>query len=150
PGGAIQLVRARGRGAAQALMTHARLMPLVILRGSGESTRSLAELAAEHGVRTLAHADGGGVLYIDVAADAAKARELVGSSLDRLGVCNRLNLLLVHRDRYDELVPSLVDMLAARQPSITVSLPPHRHPLGYEWALDPAAETTVTVSRADG
>jgi glutamate-5-semialdehyde dehydrogenase len=150
PSDAIQLVRARGRDAAQALVTHPRLMPLVILRGSGESTRSLAELAAGHGVRTLAHADGGAVLYLDAAADVAKAHALVAASLDRLGVCNRLNLLLVHRDRYDELVPSLVELLAAREPSIAASLAPHPHPLGHEWALDPAAETTVTIAVADG
>src|SRR5690606_32037925 len=46
PAEAIQLVRSRGHEAAQALVTHPRLMPLVILRGSGESTRSLAELGA--------------------------------------------------------------------------------------------------------
>jgi glutamate-5-semialdehyde dehydrogenase len=150
PAHAIQLVRARGRAAAQALVTHARLMPLVILRGSGESTRVLAELAAAHGVRTLAHADGGGVLYVDSAANVEMVRALVGASLDRLGVCNRLNLLLVHRDRYDELVPSLVELLADREPSIAASLPPHAHALGYEWALDSTAETTVTIARADG
>src|SRR5262245_60713961 len=88
PADAIQMLRTKGRDAAQALAAHARLMPLVILRGSGESTRSLAELAATHGVRTLAHADGGGVLYIDVAADVGKAHALVDASLDRLGVCN--------------------------------------------------------------
>jgi glutamate-5-semialdehyde dehydrogenase len=150
PGEAIQLVRSREREAAQALVTHPRQMPLVILRGSGESTRSLAQLAATHGVRTLAHADGGGVLYIDAAADVEKARQLVHASLDRLGVCNRLNLLLVHRGRYDELVPSLVELLAGREPAITASLPPHDHPLGYEWALDSAAEATVTIAPADG
>jgi glutamate-5-semialdehyde dehydrogenase len=150
PPDAIQLVRSRDREAAQALVTHPRHMPLVILRGSGESTRSLAQLAATHGVRTLAHADGGGVLYIDAAADLEKARQLVHASLDRLGVCNRLNLLLVHKGLYDELVPSLVELLAAREPAITASLPPHSHPLGYEWALDPAAEATVTIAPADG
>jgi glutamate-5-semialdehyde dehydrogenase len=150
PAAAIQLVRTRGHDAAQALVTHARLMPLVILRGSGESTRTLAEVGAAHGVRTLAHADGGGVLYIDSSADTEKVRAVVGAGLDRLGVCNRLNLLLVHRNRYDELVPSLVDQLAARSPSIAVSLPPHAHPLGYEWALDASAEATVTIAPADG
>lgn len=150
PPDAIQLVRSRDREAAQALVTHPRHMPLVILRGSGESTRSLAQLAATHGVRTLAHADGGGVLYIDAAADLEKARQLVHASLDRLGVCNRLNLLLVHKGLYDELVPSLVELLAAREPAITASLPPHSHPLGYEWALDPAAEATVTIAPVDG
>jgi glutamate-5-semialdehyde dehydrogenase len=150
PGGAIQLVRSRGRSAAEALLTHPRQMPLVILRGSGQSTRMLAEIGAAHGVRTLAHADGGAVLYLDAAADVAKARTLVGAGLDRLGVCNRLNLLLVHRDRYEELVPSLVDLLAARQPSIAASLPPHAHPLGHEWALDSASEATVTIAPVDG
>ena len=46
----------------------------------------------------LAHAEGGGVLYVDAAADPGKTPQLVEASLDRLGVCNRLNLLLVHRD----------------------------------------------------
>jgi glutamate-5-semialdehyde dehydrogenase len=150
PAEAIQLVRTRGHEAAEALVTHPRLMPLVILRGSGESTRSLAARAAEHGVRTLAHADGGAVIYVDAAADVDQAKALIGASLDRLGVCNRLNLLLVHRDRYAELVPSIVELLAAREPSITASLPPHPHALGYEWALDSAAEATVTIAEASG
>ncbi len=150
PAEAIQLVRARGHEAAEALVTHPLLMPLVILRGSGESTRSLAQRAAAHGVRTLAHADGGAVIYVDAAADVDRAKALIGASLDRLGVCNRLNLLLVHRDRYTELVPSFVEFLATREPSISASLPPHPHPLGYEWALDSAAEATVTIAEASG
>jgi glutamate-5-semialdehyde dehydrogenase len=28
------------------------------------------------------------------------------------------------------------------------SLPPHAHPLGYEWALDPEREATVTIAPA--
>ena len=61
---AIQLVRVPGQAAAYALVGEPRLVPLVILRGSGDSTRALAAAGAAHGVRTLAHADGGGVLYI--------------------------------------------------------------------------------------
>ena len=147
---AIQLVRTRGRGSAEALVAQPGLIPLVILRGSGDSTRSLAERAALHGVRTLAHADGGGVLYLDAEASRDRAFALIDAGLDRLGVCNRLNLLLIHRTRWDELVPQVVAALAARTPSITASLPPHTHPLGYEWALDPAGEATVTIAPVDG
>jgi glutamate-5-semialdehyde dehydrogenase len=147
---AVQLVRVRGRGAAEALVAQPGLIPLVILRGSGDSTRSLAEKAALNGVRTLAHADGGGVLYLDAAADRDRAFALIAAGLDRLGVCNRLNLLLVHRSRWDAVVPSVVETLAARTPPIAASLPPHSHPLGYEWALDAAAEATVTIAPADG
>jgi len=147
---AIQLLRIPGHQSAAALVTQPGLIPLVILRGSGDSTRSLAERAALHGVRTLAHADGGAVIYLDASADHDRVAELIGASLDRLGVCNRLNLLLVHRESWAGLVPSLVDLLAARRPSIAASLPPHAHAIGYEWALDSAGEATVTIAEASG
>ena len=144
----IQLVRVPGQSSARALVSQPGLIPLVILRGSGDSTRSLAAEAARHGVRTMAHADGGAVLYVDAAADLALAEQLIEASLDRLGVCNRLNLLLVHPGVWDETLPrvrAVLDRLG-----IAVSLPPHAHPLGHEWALDPGREATVTVAPADG
>ena len=144
----IQLVRVPGQDAARALVSQPGLIPLVILRGSGDSTRALAWEAAQHGVRTLAHADGGAVLYVDAAADLDLASELVEASLDRLGVCNRLNLLLVHPARWDELMPRIRPLLARL--GIGASLPPHAHPLGHEWALDAGHEATVTIAPASG
>jgi glutamate-5-semialdehyde dehydrogenase len=144
---AIQLVRVPGRDAAIALVRQPRLIPLVILRGSGDSTRALAREAALHGVRTLAHADGGAVMFVDQSADTELALRLVERSLDRLGVCNRLNLLLVHRAVWDQTV-SAVTALMDRL-GIAVSLPPHRHALGHEWALDAGAEATITLAVAE-
>ncbi len=117
----IQLVRVPGQSSARALVSQPGLIPLVILRGSGDSTRSLAAEAARHGVRTMAHADGGAVLYVDAAADLDLAGQLIEASLDRL---DRLG--------------------------IAASLPPHAHPLGHEWALDSGREATVTLAPADG
>jgi glutamate-5-semialdehyde dehydrogenase len=145
---AIQLVPSADRAAAGALVQLPHLVPLVILRGSGDSTRELGLLAARHGVRTLAHADGGAVLYVDAAADLDRARDLVGGSLDRLGVCNRLNLLLIHRDGYDTVLPALLETL--REVGVRPSLPPHDHAIGYEWALDAEREATVTIAPVDG
>jgi glutamate-5-semialdehyde dehydrogenase len=144
----IQLVRAPGQESARALVSQPGLIPLVILRGSGDSTRALATEAARHGVRTMAHADGGAVMYLDADADAEMAMRLVETSLDRLGVCNRLNLLLVHPGRWDELVPRLADLLGRL--GVAASMPPHAHPLGHEWALDAGHEATVTLAPADG
>jgi len=144
----IQLVRVPGQDSARALVSQPGLIPLVILRGSGDSTRSLAAEAARHGVRTMAHADGGAVLYVDAAADPALAEQLIEASLDRLGVCNRLNLLLVHPDRWDEAMPRIRAVLDRL--GVAMSLPPHAHPLGHEWALDSGREATVTVAPADG
>jgi glutamate-5-semialdehyde dehydrogenase len=145
---AIQLLRSPGRQTAFALVREPGLIPLVILRGSGESTRALAREAALHGVRTLAHADGGAVIYLDSSADRALALQLIESSLDRLGVCNRLNLLLVQQETWAVMVP-LVTELAERL-GVAVSLPPHQHPLGLEWALQPGSEATITVAPAAG
>jgi glutamate-5-semialdehyde dehydrogenase len=143
---AIDLVRTADREAARALVSFPDLIPLVILRGSGETTAALARHAAEHGVRTLAHAEGGGVLYVDHAADADEALRLIGDSLDRLGVCNRLNLLLIADSRWDELLPRV--RTALDELGIAPSLPPHDHPLGYEWALDDERAATVTIAPA--
>jgi glutamate-5-semialdehyde dehydrogenase len=145
---ALQLVRTTEREAAVALVSQPGLIPLVILRGSGESTRMLGRTAAEHGVRTLAHADGGGVLFIDAAADSAAALRLVESSLDRLGVCNRLNLLLLDDAIHDAILPSVLQTLERLK--IAASLPPHTHARGYEWALSDGQEATVTIDRARG
>lgn len=145
---AVQLVPDPRRSSAIALVQQPELVPLVIVRGSGETTRALAEEGARHGVRVLAHADGGGVLYVDAAADPAMAVELLVGGLDRLGVCNRVNLLLVADDVAQPLYEQLLD--AARALQITLSLPPHDHPLGHEWALDTGREATLTVSRVDG
>ena len=146
--GALQLVRSADREAAAELVRRPGLIPLVILRGSGETTRTLAAEAARHGVRTLAHADGGGVLYLDAAADPAMASEIIAGSVDRLGVCNRLNLLLVHEAAWDALLPVALAALAGR--GVAASLPPHGHPLGHEWALDDGHEATVTLAPVEG
>ena len=145
---AIQLLRVPGHQSALALVRQPRLIPLVILRGSGESTRELAREAALQGVRTLAHADGGAVVYIDCSADTGLALQLIERSLDRLGVCNRLNLLLVQAAIWDTTLPQVIAL--ASRIGIKVSLPPHQHSLGHEWALDAGSEATITVAPADG
>jgi glutamate-5-semialdehyde dehydrogenase len=148
PPDAVTLVGDARRECAVELVRRPGLIGLVILRGSGETTRALGLEAAQHGVRTLAHADGGGVLYVDRAADPALTAQLVTASVDRLGVCNRLNLLLVDRPQWDTVAPDLVELLG--DAGIRASLPPHEHALGHEWALDDGHEATVTVAPADG
>jgi glutamate-5-semialdehyde dehydrogenase len=151
PPGAIGLVRSPEHEGARLLVSLSRLIPLVILRGSGATTAALARLGAEQGVRTLAHAEGGGVLYLHPAADPEKALGLVAASLDRLGVCNRLNLLLVDRAAAG-LVPELLALLAARglevRGTVEGALPLDR-PLGHEWAGESERVATVTAVLVD-
>jgi glutamate-5-semialdehyde dehydrogenase len=133
---------------ARALVRQPALLPLVILRGSGSSTRTLAAEAAQCGVRTLAHADGGAVIYVDDSADRQLVADLIEASLDRLGVCNRLNLLLIKDTIWQEMTASTLPLL--NRLGITASLPPHDHELGREWALETGREATVTITSVHG
>ena len=142
---AIQIVGEPGREYATALVRQPDLIRLVILRGSGETTKTLGQEAARHGVRTLAHAEGGGVLYVDVAADESTLRRLLAEGTDRLGVCNRVNLVLIAEAVADEFEPVIRSELDAK--GIALKTPPFDHPIGHEWALDDGNEATVTMLR---
>jgi glutamate-5-semialdehyde dehydrogenase len=141
-GDAVGLVRTPGHDGAEALVSLPELIPLVILRGSGASTAALARRAAEHGVRALAHAEGGGVLYAHAAADPAKLGQLVRASLDRLGVCNRLNLALADTAALADAIASGCGELGI---AIDDELPPSR-----EWASEPDRVATITLRRVSG
>lgn len=122
-----------------------------VLRTGAAALRSAAALFDHVIAPALAgagHGDGGGVLYVDRAADPALVAEIITASLDRLGVCNRLNLLLVHDAAWDAMLGVAETAFAAR--GVTASLPPHDHPLGHEWALDAGHEATVTVAPVGG
>jgi glutamate-5-semialdehyde dehydrogenase len=159
PPGAVGLVRSPDREGARVLVTMPQRIPLVILRGSGKTTAELAQLAAEHGVRTLAHAEGGGVLYVHSEADRERALAMAEATLDRLGVCNRLNLALVDRDAA-ALLPELLTIFQSKGLDVRGTpraieaagdsvLPHDRDRLGYEWANEPERIATVTLDVVD-
>ena len=155
PGGAVGLVRSPDREGARVLVSLPKVLPLVILRGSGETTAELSRLAAESGVRVLAHAEGGGVLYVHRAASREKALAIAEASLDRLGVCNRLNLLLVDRGAR-ELLPDLLALLdrlgleARGTERVGAGVEPLDVSLGHEWANDAGRVSTVTLDLVEG
>jgi glutamate-5-semialdehyde dehydrogenase len=159
PPGAVGLVRSPDREGARVLVTMPERIPLVILRGSGPTTAELARLAAEHGVRTLAHAEGGGVLYVHADADRDRALAMAEAALDRLGVCNRLNLALVDRAAAG-LLPDLLSIFRAKELEVRGTaraveaagngvLPFDRERLGHEWANDAERVATVTLDVVD-
>ncbi|MDX6409460.1 MAG: glutamate-5-semialdehyde dehydrogenase [Gaiellaceae bacterium] len=157
PGGVVGLVRTPERAGAEALVSLPDLVPLVILRGSGPSTAALARRAALNGVRTLAHAEGGGVLYVHSGASPQRLGAVARASLDRLGVCNRLNLALVDRGAL-ALLPTLLDVfvehgLEVRGTEAAADVDgvlPLDERLGHEWAADPDRVATVTLHIVDG
>jgi len=157
PGEVVGLVRTPERAGAEALVSFPELVPLVILRGSGPSTAALEQRAALNGVRTLAHAEGGGVLYVHSGASHERLVAVARASLDRLGVCNRLNLALVDRAAV-VLLPTLLAVFAEHGLEIRGTaaaagvdgVRPLDERLGHEWAGDPEHVATVTLHIVDG
>jgi glutamate-5-semialdehyde dehydrogenase len=157
PGEVVGLVRTPERAGAEALVSLPGLVPLVILRGSGPSTAALARRAALQGVRTLAHAEGGGVLYVHSGAAHERLVAVARASLDRLGVCNRLNLALVDRGAI-VLLPTLLGVFAEHGLEVRATAAageadgvlPVEERLGHEWAADPERVATVTLHIVEG
>jgi len=157
PPEAVGLVRSPDRAGAEALVSLPDLIPLVVLRGSGPSTAALAQRAALNGVRTLAHAEGGGVLYVHEAASLERLVDVARASLDRLGVCNRLNLALVDAGAR-AMVSTLIEIFREHELEIRGTdavldlrgVLPLDERLGHEWASDSERVSTVTLHVVEG
>ncbi|MEQ8639279.1 MAG: glutamate-5-semialdehyde dehydrogenase [Alphaproteobacteria bacterium] len=112
PEAAIQLVATADRAAVGALLAMAGVIDVVIPRGG----RGLIErIVAESRVPVIKHLDGNCHVYVDGAADLAKARAIVvNSKMRRTGICGAAETLLVDRRGVDtHLTPILDDLIAA-------------------------------------
>lgn len=95
PADAVQLVPTQDRAAVGALLRAQELVDIIIPRG-GKSL--VARVQDEARVPVLAHLDGINHLYIDGAADPAKAVALaVNAKMRRTGVCGATETILIDR-----------------------------------------------------
>jgi glutamate-5-semialdehyde dehydrogenase len=97
------------------------------------------------------------VLYVAASADPDKVEAIVEASLDRLGVCNRLNLLLVDEAAASVLegvVPLLarlgIEPRGTERARAHAEMAPLDVRLGHEWANDADRVATVSVDVVDG
>ena len=112
PTDAIQRVPTQDRAAVGLLLTLDKYIDVIIPRGG----KSLIErVAAESRIPVLKHLDGICHVYVDQAADLAKARAIIlNAKLRRTGVCGSAETLLVDRPvATSHLVPMLQDLIAA-------------------------------------
>jgi glutamate-5-semialdehyde dehydrogenase len=112
PEAAIQLVPVTDRAAVGAMLRASGLIDIIVPRG-GKSL--VARVQAEARVPVLAHLDGICHVYVDAAADPAKARAIaLNAKLRRTGVCGAMETLLIDRGAPAELTSALLaDLLDA-------------------------------------
>lgn len=112
PETSVQVVDTTDRAAVGELITMREYVDVIVPRG-GKGL--IARLLAESRVPMIQHLDGNCHVYVDDAADAAKALKIVeNAKTQRLGTCNTAESLLVARPVAAALLPGLAAMLLAK------------------------------------
>jgi glutamate-5-semialdehyde dehydrogenase len=109
PAGSLSLVAGGGREELAELATQEGVVDLIIPRG-GEGLK--AALSAVAKVPVIYAASGNCHVYVDAGADLDAAREIiVNAKVQRPGVCNAAETLLVHADVADAFLPAALESL---------------------------------------
>lgn len=151
PTDAVQLVPTQDRAAVGALLRAQGLVDIIIPRG-GKGL--VARVQDEARVPVLAHLDGINHLYIDGAADPAKAALLaVNAKMRRTGVCGATETILI--DRAYPAPLAIVDALIAagcevRGDRAIAALSPHVTPASAnDWDCE-YLDAIVSIAMVDG
>src|SRR5207237_7481943 len=107
--GALSLVAGGGREELAELATQAGVVDLIIPRGGEGLKEALKGVAT---VPVIYAASGNCHVYIDASADLEAARAIVlNAKLQRPGVCNAAETLLVHSDVAASFLPGVLRAL---------------------------------------
>jgi glutamate-5-semialdehyde dehydrogenase len=110
PVDAVQLVPTTERSAIDVLLEQEQWIDLVIPRG-GESL--IRAVTAKSRIPVLQHYKGVCHVFLDESAPLDRSRDIVvNAKVQRPGVCNALETLLVHRDAAPRLLPAVARALA--------------------------------------
>lgn len=111
PRDAVQFVETTDRDAVGMFLGMAEFIDVTIPRG-GESL--IRRVAAEAKMPVIKHFDGNCHIYVDQSADFEMALNVIeNAKCQRMGVCNALESLLVHRTISKQFLPMLRDRLVA-------------------------------------
>lgn len=110
PADAVQFIDTPDRNALYELARLDQYVDLMILRGGENMIRNIKEAST---VPVIAHGKGLCHTYIDKDADISKAVKIAyNAKVQRPGVCNAMETLLIHRDIAGKVLPQLVKKYA--------------------------------------
>jgi glutamate-5-semialdehyde dehydrogenase len=135
PRAAVQTIDAFGREGANRLMNARGFVDVLVPRGSASLISAVVNDSSVPVIET-----GAGVVHIflDASAELEMASDIVhNAKTQRVGVCNALETLLVHRDAASRLIPAILSRLADSDVTIhaddaTRAIFPHAEPATAE------------------
>ena len=150
PSDVVTLVAGGGRGELEELATQAGVVDLIIPRGGEGLKAALTEVAT---VPVIYAASGNCHVLVDSTADLESARAIaVNAKVQRPGVCNAVETLLVHADVAAEFLPRALGDLADAGVELRVddrsraaAGPAFAHPFGEAHESDWATEFLALV-----
>lgn len=109
PAACVQVVTTTDRQAVKTLLTLDGYIDCVIPRGGKQFLKWVGETAT---VPVIRHGDGNCHVYADASADLDMAADIIfNAKVQRPGVCNAAETLLVHHDLANKLLPVLLPRL---------------------------------------
>ncbi len=109
PQDAVQIVDNPDRDIVRYLVSLKGMIDVVIPRGSEEMINSVSSLSL---IPVIGHGKGLCHIYVDASADKEKAIEIIyNAKVQRPGVCNAVETLLIHQDAADEILPAVCQRL---------------------------------------
>lgn len=140
PEDAVQVIESTDRAAVTELVRLDRLVDVVIPRGGEAMIRSIIEQAT---VPVISHGKGVCHVYVDAAADLEMAEAIAfNAKVQRPGVCNAMETLLVHEAIADRFLPRIAERYRSagvelRGDDATRRLVPGAHPATEEdWSTE--------------
>lgn len=107
---AINLIENTDREIAKQFMKLNKYVDLLIPRGGAGLIKTVVENAT---IPVIETGTGNCHIYVDKSADLDKALPIIkNAKLQRLGVCNACESLVIHKDIADKAIPMIADMLS--------------------------------------
>lgn len=111
PGAAVQLIPTTDRRAVAALLAQRELVDVIVPRGGTSLIQAITESSS---IPVIQHYAGICHVYVDAAADLGMAERIaVNAKVQRPGVCNAMETLLVHSAVADRFLPAVAKPLRA-------------------------------------
>jgi glutamate-5-semialdehyde dehydrogenase len=145
PGACVQVVETTDRALVPALLAQEETIDLAIPRGGKGLIRTVMEHAR---MPILKHLDGICHVYVDAAADLETARAIVlNAKVQRPGVCNAMETLLVHREAAKAFLPGC--LAALREAGVELRGDDEVRPLAGDLPCGPVTEEDFRTEYLD-